>query len=254
MRSLAASESIRRAQLGTDVLAFAEIRDAGLQLKQQRLEQEGASDSEQLEAAKARIKALESQSEELKGALEYFDDEHKKAEERAEGAERQRDASAFRIQQLLDQLKQHQENPDANITLPQTWPEFVDWCDEHMAGRVVLHSVARRNARSPEFNDVQLAARCVLWLANECRERRINGGDGSLREEAVEDAIRNAHCGNDQFDLDWQGQRFTADWHIKNGGNTRDPKRCLRIYYFWDPATQQIIVADMPAHRRTGAS
>ena len=44
-----------------------------------------------------------------------------------------------------------------------------------------------------------------------------------------------------------------AYWHIKNGG-TRDPRRCLRIYYFWDATTQQVVIADMPAHRVTEAT
>jgi hypothetical protein len=104
------------------------------------------------------------------------------------------------------------------------------------------------------LEDVELAARCLLWLANDYRDRRMGGGEGSLRDQAVEDGLWNAHCGSDQFDLDWQGGRHTADWHIKNGGNTRDPKRCLRIYYFWDATTQQVIIAEMPAHRRTGAT
>jgi hypothetical protein len=56
-------------------------------------------------------------------------------------------------------------------------------------------------------------------------------------------------CGEDQFDLYWQGQRYTADWHLKSGGNMRDPVRCL-----WEPNTQQIVVADMPAHRRSSAT
>ena len=82
----------------------------------------------------------------------------------------------------------------------------------------------------------------------------MNGAEGSIRDEPVEEGVRNTHCGKDAFDFEWQGNRYTADWHIKNGGNTRDPSRCLRIYYAWDPATQQMIVADMPHHRRTGAS
>lgn len=82
----------------------------------------------------------------------------------------------------------------------------------------------------------------------------LSGGDGSAREEPVSDGVRNAHCGKDSFDFTWQGNQYTADWHIKNGGNTRDPSRCLRIYYAWDASTQQMIVADMPYHRRTGAT
>jgi hypothetical protein len=143
---------------------------------------------------------------------------------------------------------------DANVELPEAWADFSGWCDVHLAGRVVLSPAARHAVRAPMFTDVQMAARCLLWLANNCRARRLEGGEGSLRDEVVEDGIRNSHCGEDQFDLTWQGLRYTADWHIKSGGNTRDPVRCLRIYYFWEPNTQQIVVADMPAHRRTSAT
>ena len=58
----------------------------------------------------------------------------------------------------------------------------------------------------------------------------------------------------DEFRIWWQGQQHTADWHIKNGGNTRDPRRCLRIYYFWEHATQQVVIADMPGYRTSGAT
>jgi hypothetical protein len=254
MRSLAATESVRRTLLGREVLAFSAIRNASLQIKQQRLKKEGASEAEQLAAANTRIEVLEREVSDQKASLEYFDGEHKRAEERAETAEEQGRASAFRIQQLVDQFIAAGNNVDANVELPASWDNFANWCDVTLAGRLVLSPAARRQVRSPEFEDPLLVARCLMWLATVCRDRRIRGGEGSLREEVVEDGIRNAHCGKDQFDLDWQGQRQTTDWHIKNGGNTRDPKRCLRIYYFWHSQTQQVVVAEMPAHRRTGAT
>lgn len=254
MRWLAAAESLRRASLGRDVLSFAAIRSSSLRAKQQKLAREGASESEQLLAARARIEALEKELEDQKINLDYFDSEHRAAEERAEAAEEQMRASAFRIQELLSRVKEDGSADDESEAPPQAWSEFLSWCDVALAGRVALTPVARRMVRAPEFEDVHVAAQALLWLANECRARRLNGGEGSLRDEPVVDGLRNAHCGSDQFDLTWQGQRHTADWHIKNGGNTRDPKRCLRIYYFWDSATQQIVVAEMPAHRKTDAS
>jgi hypothetical protein len=254
MCRVAAEESIRRHPLGKDVVPFSEVRVASVRLKQDRLEETGASDTEKLDVAKERIKALEEQNIELEKILEYFASEHEKIEERAQVAEQRLNGNAFRIRQLEDQLKTSGAVLDADIRPPERWSDFGEWCDNHLSGRVVLASLARRNARSPEFTDIPQVARCFLWLANECRERRINGGDGSLREESVGDGIKNAHCGSDVFDIDWQGEKHQVDWHIKKGGNTRDPKRCLRIYYFWEPNTQQIVVADMPAHRRTGAT
>jgi hypothetical protein len=254
LRSLAAAESVRRTRLGTDVVAFTTIRNATLQLKQQQLEQEGASDTQKLDAANARIKALEVDLKSAKDAESFLLDEHKLAEERAQAAEAQLNAASFRIQQLLDQIKQRGQVPDANIQLPVTWTDFDDWCDQNLVGRVVLAPHARHGVRKPAFEDAQLAARCLVWLANEYRDRRLEGGEGSLRDCAVEPGIRNSPSGDDEFKIWWQGQPHTADWHIKNGGNTRDPRRCLRIYYFWDPTTQQVVIADMPAHRHTGAT
>jgi hypothetical protein len=254
MRSLAATESIRQFALGRDVLTFAEVRNASLRYRQQQLKLQGASAGEQLDAANARIEALERQFTEQSAELDYFDAEHKDAIDRAEAAEEQARASAYRIQQLQQQLEDLGRNVDDQLELPEVWGDLANWCDVHLAGRVALSPTARHSIKAPDFNDIQTSARCLLWLATNCRNRRLQGGEGSLREELVETGVRNAHCGADQFDLYWQGQLYTADWHIKNGGNTRDPTRCLRIYYFWEPNTHQVVVADLPAHRRTGAT
>jgi hypothetical protein len=75
-----------------------------------------------------------------------------------------------------------------------------------------------------------------------------------LNEIPIEAGVKNTHCGSDEFDIEWQGRTQQVEWHIKNGGNTREPRRCLRIYYFWDDASQQAVIASMPAHRRSDAS
>ena len=97
------------------------------------------------------------------------------------------------------------------------------------------------------------AAKCLLWLANEYRERRISGGEGDLRI-SFESGLRNDQCGSDNFDFTWENRIYQVGWHIKNGGNTKDPTRCLRIYYFWQEQRQQVIIASMPAHVPTGAT
>jgi len=254
LRSLAARESVRGSALGRDTLAFSAVRSSALQLRQQQLVREGASESELLKAANAQLEALKKQLGEETSAQDYYVSEHDKAVERANAAEEQLRAAGYRIQALTGRLQQAGEVIDDSAGIPETWEEFAEWADSALSGRVSLSPLARRQVRNPLFGDVKLAARCLLWLATECRDRRVNGGEGSLGEESVEPGVRNSHCGNDEFDFSWQGQQHTADWHIKSGGNTRDPTRCLRIYYGWDDATSQIIVAEMPAHRRTGAT
>lgn len=253
MRRLAANESLKRFRLGQDVLSYAAIREQSLDLASNRLEREGASETDQLAAARAQIHALKEDLAKALDTQQWLSDEHGSAEDRAGTAEKQLAAAEFRIQQLTDQLKARGDLPDANIPLPTSWEEFSDWCEQNLVGRVLLSPRARKEIKAPFFRDVSTAARCLLWLANAYRERRIAGGDGDLRVR-LESGIQNDQCGADSFEFNWQGKRTDVEWHIKSGGNTRDPSRCLRIYYFWDEASQQVVVASMPAHIRTGAT
>ena len=253
LRRVAATESIRRLRLGQDVLSYATVRRHSLDATHTRLEQEGASYEEQLTTVQAQIDTLNEDLETANEMVDLLSDDNEAVEIRARTAEAQLTAAGYRIQQLLEQIKTRGEIPDANISLPSSWDDFADWCDQNLVGRVLISPRARREVRAPQFKDAEAAARCLLWLANEYRERRLNGGDGDLRTR-IESGIQNDRCGADAFQIDWQGRRANVDWHVKNGGNTRDPARCLRIYYFWDDASQQVVIASMPAHLRTGAT
>ncbi len=181
---------------------------------------------------------------------------YKRARERAARAERERDAALRRAEQLAGLVRAMGGNPDAAVPFPTTWDEFAAWCDEHLAGRLALAGSARREVAGAEFGDVSLAARCLGWLAGEYRDGRLRGGNPRLhgRIDDIEDGVFNVPCGGDSFECSWDGRTHTADWHIKRGANTRDPRRCLRIYYFWDERARQVVVASMPAHRKSSLS
>ncbi len=254
LRWLAAAGSVRRLELGDDVLSYAQIKIRSLEQQQAELTRSGASEHEQLVAANNQIANLHAQLQESLQYQQFFSDSHKEAEQHAAELEAQVRALRFRIQQLVAQLKAAGASPDQDTQLPDNWDGFVSWCDEQLAGRVQLTPQARDQVRNARFEDVRLAARCLLWLANDYRDARIEGAGKNLNDWVIEPGVKNAHCGSDEFEFQWQGKTWHVDWHIKNGGNTRDPRRCLRIYYFWDDASQQAVIASMPAHRRTEAS
>ena len=253
LREAVAQAALQRTRLGKDVLTFSAIRAAQLEAQQLDLREANASDADQLAAATKRIEALKAEIEELKTEQSYYVEEFGKERERAEVSEAQAQGSAYRIQQLTDRLRTRGDDPDQVVELPATWSEFASWCDEQLAGRVILTPNAHRGTRKPLFQDVELAAKSLLWLATEGRDRFRDGG-GALANVPLLEGVQNAPCGGDEFDFDWNGRRLSSEWHIKNGGNTRDPSRCLRIYYCFDQQTQQLVVASMPAHRRTGAT
>jgi hypothetical protein len=252
IRARIALFSTRAVRLGSDILPFAQVRSVSRRVEQESLAARGASDSEKLSAAENRIAALTKELSEAKDLEQYALEEAENAQRRAEEAEARERNTTARIQVLLQRLAEAGDQ-HKTAALPAAWSDFEEWADSELAGRIALTGAARRGCKKALYADVTQAARCLIWLAQDCRDRFLNGG-GSLRDESVDDGLRNSPCGSDEFTFDWYGQSLTANWHVKNGGNTRDPANCLRIYYAWDDQTQQIIVADMPAHRHSGAT
>ena len=140
---------------------------------------------------------------------------------------------------------------------PASWDGFAGWCETHLGDRLALSPRACSSIKKARYEDVELAAHCLAWLAGDYRRARLEGAGNSLQGPVpAGSGVRNDRCGGDSFEFDWQGKRLQADWHIKSGGNTRDPARCLRIYYCWheDDSGGQVVVADMPAHVRSRAT
>ena len=182
-------------------------------------------------------------------------DKYKRAARRTETVVRQRDKMSQRVRQLEGLVLALGGDPGGRVPFPATWNEVPAWCEEKLAGRIVLTGAAKRGIRDAAFEDVGLAARCLLWLATEYRDTRLKGGNGHLHgpiQGRPDGGVSNAPCGADSFNFLWGSRRHQVGWHIKNGGNSRDPRRCLRIYYFWDFSSEQVVVVSLPVHRRTG--
>lgn len=244
-------ESLRRTRIGHDVLPFASVRSAASQLREERQIAEGASDTEQLEAAHARNRALEQEIKGLRAEVDQTFELSVQEANRAEDAEKQLASAWGRIEHLEAAFSESPAHLDDSE--PASWEDFAEWCDGCFAGRLSLAPGARREVRKPAFQDFGLAARSVRWLATEARERFLHGG-GTLSNVSIFEGVTNSPCGADEYHFDFQGRRLLANWHIKNGGNTRQPERCLRIYYSFDEVSRQIIISDMPAHRHTDAT
>ena len=253
LRALCADISISETRLGKDVLDFASVRTASKKLRKTDVSNQAAPDAERLKFAEEWAESLENQVEEKEKEIDGYVAEIEATEERARAAEQENRSLLFRIRQLQAALPEKGEATTEEPPLPQEWSEFTDWLDQTYPDKVLLTPAARRMARSPEFEDVTQVARAIEWLATVQHDRRINGG-GSLRDVPIENGILNSPCGGDTYAADWKGRRYDVDWHVKTGSNVRDPKRCLRIYYFWVDETQQTVIDHLPAHRRTSAT
>lgn len=289
IRQLVAHESVRRTRLGHDVLSFSDVADfrseAAREAAQRReietarvihdtqitVERRISVLEQEIEARKSDVDALEDQVKSAQSERDRSFDLATQEEERARSAEeRARNAEAtlyglnVHVVKLRRMLSQQQIDPDRGLELPRTWEELAEWCNEHLAGRLVLAPQARRGIKKAMFDDPELAGRCLLWLSSTYRDIRIDGigdpRDAHAHIRTVTDhdgtaisGVENSRCGTDEFYFDYEDGRLKADWHVKNG-NARDREHCLRIYYCYDEAKQQIVVADMPGHRKTGAT
>lgn len=208
---------------------------------------DGPSLIEDLKAANARVKTLEGSLREADEESKWLSDEHSKAEDRANQADADLAEANMRIAELEDQLRTLE--PDEDGALPQTWSAFGDWCERALTGKLMLSPKAEREVKKPKCKEIDVAAKGLLWLGNEYREQRLAGGDGDLRGPN-DTGLLNEPCGGTGFKMQWNGKQVDVKWHLKNGGNTHDPTRCLRIYYFWDATNEQVVIASMPAHYR----
>ena len=212
---------------------------------------------------RTRLQETEKRLRDVERRVQSDDRQYRDVQQRAEEAERaraeaeaERERAVRRVARLEGMVRSMGGNADAEIPFPIVWSDFVAWSDENLEGRVELTGSARREIDAAAYEDVGLVARCLLWLADEYREARIGGNNPNLmgRIDAIDEGVFNRPCGGDSFDCVWNGRSWRVDWHIKSGANTRDPRRCLRIYYFWDDESRKVVIASMPAHRRSALS
>ena len=170
--------------------------------------------------------------------------------------------AALRLQ--LDALRAHLHrqtgaSPDTEITIPDNYKVMGEWVKEHLAGRLVLLPRAERAASKAEYADVAAVYRALLILANEYRDSRMGVGT----DEAFRQAL--AKCGMDfsgSIDRTRAGeegdayfvnypigstQRVFLQYHIVRGTRHED-RYCMRIYFFWDEDTNQVVVGWLPSH------
>lgn len=244
--------------------SFRRVREFALEHRRIAEEARGASDNELLGILKAQLEEKKKEAEET---LSMAAEEDRLRQE-AVADKGQLEGQIAYLRQRNAQLEAIASSTAVEVddTYPETLDELNDWAEEKLAGRVVLTPRALRDAKGSSFADVAQVFRCLEYLAGEYRDMRIHGVDevpeGETKLASL--GVQNLPSGKehklralgDAFLVRWGSgnRKHLLDMHLKNGGNTRDPARCLRIYYFWDDDTRQVIVGSLPAHLRTDAT
>jgi hypothetical protein len=265
------ARAIRATTVGIDLEhalpSFWRIRRIRTEEQQAQKRDQPLTEAEQLTFLHQRLDQLQKEEEENKSVyeelLQLAESEREEARAQAEELKSEAFGLRARIQYLERQLTERSvyglpEEPE----LPPTLEELEVWAHRHLAGTVVIHNRALRAAKKSRFSDTELVYRTLLLLRDKYVPMRRIGGKQKLEEfraGCAQLALSEEPCFagasaqkyGDEYFITFAGRRSCLDRHIK-GSNARDERYCLRIYFFWDEETQQVVIGWLPSHLRTG--
>jgi hypothetical protein len=124
-----------------------------------------------------------------------------------------------------------------------------------------MHNRALQGIKRSEFGDVALIYKALLVLRDCYVPMKRQGGLErrhafeqacaalGITEEPTFSGPRSGEEGDTYF-VRFSGLRVELDRHLKKG-NSREPRFCLRIYFFWDAEGEQVVVGWLPSHLDT---
>ena len=243
-------------------------RNTGLSYKEQ-LAQEREYTEKLEKALKEQEQDFEKQRQDDDALVVMAEDERdqalKEREQALEGSS-QRKAQYWRLQNRIKDLEKklnevgHSTRPE----IPNNLDDFERWCGENLSGFVEVHKRAFRGIKDSLYGDPSLIFKALLVLRDyyvPMRQRRE--GDDNLKKRFEEECQELGIMEAPSIDKSRQGEegdtycvkyldetRF-MDRHLKNKGNSRDPSRCFRLYFFWDDENGQVVVGWLPSHLST---
>lgn len=146
------------------------------------------------------------------------------------------------------------------IIIPDNYESLPEWVEKNLSGRLLLLPRAVRSVKNAFYKDIPLVYNSLLLLAEEYRNMRLGFDKGKvffekrLSELGIElgCSISKVSAGEyeDRYFVNYppdSPNKQKLDFHLKKG-STKDDKFCLRIYFFWDEESNQVVVAHLPSH------
>lgn len=211
--------------------------------------------------------AMRNQIAALQRKLQTEEDENadwlselEKATEEAEYYKQENIALRSRLDALRAHLiRQNGESPDTEIPIPDSYKVMGEWVKEHLAGRLVLLPRAERAASKAEYTEVGMVYRALLILANEYRDSRMGTGTDKAFRDALAQYGMDFSGSIDKCRAGQEGEAYYVNYPIGTSkrvflqfhlerGNRHENRYCMRIYFFWDEDTNQVVVGWLPSH------
>lgn len=211
--------------------------------------------AEQRELDREYIAELEKKIDGLENELLTAWSETEDREKQLDEEKRTSYSLQMRLDSVLKQLKDRGESEE--IPIPETYGEMEEWVDKYYSGKLVLHSRAKRSIKDASFADVKLVYESLKLLGEDYVSVRKGDipreeFDKKCAELGIEDSpsISDNRAGElgDTYFVEYRGDKKKLERHIKKGNVTRDPEKCMRIYYFWDDEEEKVVIGSLPQH------
>lgn len=221
----------------------------------------GSSDKEMMELAMEEIARLSKELDQSRADADSLIAQA--AEERdqaiqARNAARAREMAMRHRVSVLEQQLAEERGGELAPEVPGRLDEFEDWCSRHLAGAIEIHSRALQGVKKSEYGDPSFLYKALLLLRDHYVPMRREGGqelksryEAALRGLGIEETSTMAknRVGEEgaTYYVRYGGMPRLLDRHLK-AGNSRDPRYCFRLYFFWDEDDEIVVVGWLPSH------
>jgi len=147
------------------------------------------------------------------------------------------------------------------VSFPDSFNQIEEWCQEWLTGRVVITGRAINCCKKSSYETPSIVYKALYWLAEHYTEMRR----GNIELKKTRKALKELNLEEDQtidptsagqysgYYIEYQGKKRLLERHIKKG-KAKDPRRCMRIYYFFDQSCMETVVGSMPHHLNNSKS
>lgn len=170
-----------------------------------------------------------------------------------------RSTASVRSSEMIDALLRPMAEKEAQSSEGADDSAILDalpvWVADN-AEHIVILPRALNGAKKSQYQSPGTIMRALEILAGPYRRHRLGeiplaDFEAALAEEGIQlqGSVGASIAGEqgEQYFVQWGKRRRFLDLHLLKGGG-REPRYCMRIYFFWDADTQRCVVGSMPTH------
>lgn len=213
------------------------------------------------------LKLVSDENTALKAEVDEALDLGKKAEIERDSAKQALDserAASFNLRARIEFLEAslNERSISTDEKLPQKYSELASWVNRNFAGKLRLAPRAERMLKTATYEKIEDICEALRLLATVYRNAKMGFCDHSKfvegyqklhLEESKSVSKSTAGQHGDEYYVVYGGDRVFLDRHLKKG-TSKDRRRCMRIYYFFDDEAQTVVVGALPHHLDTSAT